>query len=51
MFSSLAGILSVAYKETLHIVRDKRILVLVITLPPLLTLIFGYAFGSSALSR
>ena len=50
MFSSLAGILSVAYKETLHIVRDKRILVLVITLPPLLTLIFGYAFGSSALS-
>jgi ABC-2 type transport system permease protein len=43
---SLAGILSVAYKETLHIVRDRRILILVIALPPLLTLMFGYAFDS-----
>ena len=47
---SLAGIFSVAYKETLHILRDRRILVLVIVLPPLLTLIFGYAFGSSNIS-
>ena len=46
----LSGILSVAYKETLHILRDKRILILVITLPPVLTLIFGYAFSSSGLS-
>ena len=45
MFNS--GIFSVAYKEALHILRDKRILILVITLPPLLTLIFGYAFDSS----
>jgi ABC-2 type transport system permease protein len=48
---SLTGILSVAYKEALHILRDKRILILVITLPPLLTLIFGYAFGSSGISE
>ena len=48
---SLTGILSVAYKETLHILRDRRILVLVIALPPLLTLIFGYAFDSSAVTN
>ncbi len=48
---SLAGILSVARKETLHILRDRRILVLVIVLPPLLTLIFGYAFDSSAVTN
>jgi ABC transporter DrrB family efflux protein len=40
----------VAYKETLHILRDKRILILVIALPPLLTLIFGYAFSSGSIS-
>ena len=45
------GILSVAYKETLHILRDRRILVLVIALPPLLTLIFGYAFDSGAMTN
>ncbi len=48
---SLTGILSVAYKEALHIVRDRRILILVITLPPLLTLIFGYAFDSSSITN
>src|SRR5271155_2838786 len=47
---SVTGILSVAYKETLHILRDRRILVLVIILPPLLTLIFGYAFDSSTVT-
>jgi ABC-2 type transport system permease protein len=48
---SLTGILSVAYKEALHILRDRRILILVIILPPLLTLIFGYAFDSSAITN
>ena len=48
---NLTGILSVAYKETLHILRDRRILILVITLPPLLTLIFGYAFGSNDITN
>jgi ABC transporter DrrB family efflux protein len=45
-----SGILSVAYKEALHILRDKRILILVIALPPLLTLIFGYAFSSGSIN-
>jgi ABC-2 type transport system permease protein len=47
---NLSGILSVAYKEALHILRDKRILILVITLPPVLTLIFGYAFDSGSIT-
>ena len=37
-------IASVAYKEFLHIYRDRRILVLLLILPPTFTLIFGYAF-------
>jgi ABC-2 type transport system permease protein len=38
---------SVAYKEFLHILRDRRVLLLVLTLPPLFTLLFGHAFESS----
>jgi ABC-type multidrug transport system permease subunit len=38
------AIASVARKEFLHIIRDRRVLVLLLILPPLFTLIFGYAF-------
>jgi ABC-type multidrug transport system permease subunit len=41
---SISAIASVAYKEFLHILRDKRVLVLLLVLPPLFTLIFGHAF-------
>jgi ABC-2 type transport system permease protein len=41
---SLRAVASVARKEFLHIVRDRRVLVLLLILPPLFTLIFGYAF-------
>jgi ABC-type multidrug transport system permease subunit len=41
---SVSAIASVARKEFLHIIRDKRVLVLLLVLPPLFTLIFGYAF-------
>jgi ABC-type multidrug transport system permease subunit len=41
---SPSAIASVARKEFLHIVRDRRVLVLLLILPPLFTLIFGYAF-------
>jgi ABC-2 type transport system permease protein len=41
---SLGAIGSVAYKEFLHIYRDRRVLVLLLILPPVFTLIFGHAF-------
>ena len=44
--SSLGVIASVAYKEFLHIYRDRRVLLLLLILPPVFTLIFGHAFES-----
>ena len=44
--SSIAAIASVAYKEFLHIYRDRRVLLLLLILPPVFTLIFGHAFES-----
>jgi ABC-type multidrug transport system permease subunit len=44
--NSFAAIGSVAYKEFLHIYRDRRVLVLLLILPPVFTLIFGHAFES-----
>ncbi len=41
---SPSAISSVARKEFLHIIRDRRVLVLLLILPPLFTLIFGHAF-------
>lgn len=41
---SLRAIASVAYKEFLHIYRDRRVLLLLLILPPLFTLLFGHAF-------
>ena len=40
---------SVAIKEFLHVWRDRRILILIVLLPPLLTVIFGHAFEVTAL--
>ena len=42
---------SVAYKEFLHILRDRRVLLLVLTLPPLFTLLFGHAFETERTNR
>ena len=41
---SLGAVGSVAYKEFLHIYRDRRVLILLLILPPVFTLIFGHAF-------
>ena len=41
---SFSAIASVAYKEFLHIYRDRRVLVLLLILPPVFTLVFGHAF-------
>ena len=42
--SSFGAIASVAYKEFLHIYRDRRVLLLLLILPPIFTLVFGHAF-------
>lgn len=44
--TAFGAIASVAYKEFLHIYRDRRVLILLLTLPPVFTLIFGHAFES-----
>jgi len=42
--ASFSAIASVAYKEFLHIFRDRRVLLLLLILPPVFTLVFGHAF-------
>lgn len=41
---SFSAIASVARKEFLHVYRDRRVLILLLVLPPLFTLMFGHAF-------
>src|SRR5438552_15256386 len=48
--ASLHAIASVAYKEFLHIYRDRRVLLLLLILPPLFALLFGHAFETSEIS-
>ena len=47
-FSAIA---SVAYKEFLHIYRDKRVLILLLVLPPVFTLVFGHAFEAGEMTN
>jgi ABC-2 type transport system permease protein len=47
---SLGAITSVAYKEFLHIYRDRRVLLLLLILPPIFTLVFGHAFEAGELT-
>lgn len=49
--TSFGAIASVAYKEFLHIYRDRRVLLLLLILPPIFTLIFGHAFEVADLSN
>jgi ABC-2 type transport system permease protein len=48
---SFSAILSVAYKEFLHIFRDRRVLVLLVLLPPAFTLMFGHAFEAGEMKN
>jgi ABC-type multidrug transport system permease subunit len=48
---SFGAIASVAYKEFLHIYRDRRVLILLLILPPLFTLIFGHAFEANEMTE
>src|SRR5437763_15903176 len=48
---SLSAIASVTYKEFLHIYRDRRVLVLLLVLPPVFTLVFGHAFEAGEMKN
>ena len=48
---SFSAIVSVAYKEFLHIFRDRRVLVLLVILPPVFTLVFGQAFEAGEMKN
>jgi ABC-type multidrug transport system permease subunit len=49
--SSFSAIASVAYKEFLHIYRDRRVLLLLLILPPVFTLVFGHAFEAREMTN
>jgi ABC-2 type transport system permease protein len=48
---SFSAIVSVAYKEFLHIYRDRRVLILLLILPPVFTLVFGHAFEAGEMTH
>jgi ABC-2 type transport system permease protein len=48
LLDSLKAILTIAYKEFVHVWRDRRVLLLILVLPPFFTLVFGHAFEGSA---
>jgi ABC-2 type transport system permease protein len=43
------AILTIAHKEFIHIWRDRRVLLVILALPPFFTLVFGHAFAGSAI--
>jgi ABC-2 type transport system permease protein len=47
LLDSLKAILTIAYKEFVHVWRDRRVLLLILVLPPFFTLVFGHAFEGS----
>src|SRR5215472_11132436 len=46
---SVGSISTIAYKEFIHVWRDRRVLFLLVVLPPFFTFLFGHAFESAAL--
>jgi ABC-2 type transport system permease protein len=49
LFDSLKAVLTIAYKEFVHVWRDRRVLLLILVLPPFFTLVFGHAFEGGAI--
>jgi hypothetical protein len=43
------AILTIAYKEFIHIWRDRRVLLVILVLPPFFKIVFGHAFAGSAI--
>src|SRR5580704_16712896 len=48
MFSWNA-VLAIAYKEFVHVWRDRRVVLLIVVLPPFFTFLFGHAFENSTI--
>jgi ABC-2 type transport system permease protein len=48
LLDSLKAVLTIAYKEFVHVWRDRRVLFLIVVLPPFFTLVFGHAFEGAA---
>jgi ABC-2 type transport system permease protein len=48
LLDSLKAVLTIAYKEFVHVWRDRRVLLLIVVLPPFFTLVFGHAFEGAA---
>ena len=46
---SWSAILTIANKEFIHVWRDRRVLFLLVVLPPFFTFLFGHAFGDAIL--
>jgi ABC-type multidrug transport system permease subunit len=44
LLASWNAILTIAYKEFVHVWRDRRVLLLLIVVPPFFTFVFGHAF-------
>ena len=43
------AILAIAYKEFVHVWRDRRVMLLIVVLPPFFTFLFGHAFENSTI--
>jgi ABC-type multidrug transport system ATPase subunit/ABC-type multidrug transport system permease subunit len=41
---------TIAYKEFVHVWRDRRVLLLILVLPPFFTIVFGHAFAGLGIS-
>jgi ABC-2 type transport system permease protein len=46
---SWSAILTIAYKEFIHVWRDRRVMFLLVVLPPFFTFLFGHAFEGTSL--
>jgi ABC-2 type transport system permease protein len=43
------AVLAIAYKEFVHVWRDRRVMFLIVVLPPFFTFLFGHAFENSTI--
>jgi ABC-type multidrug transport system permease subunit len=43
------AVLAIAYKEFVHVWRDRRVTLLIVVLPPFFTFLFGHAFENSTI--